>query len=332
MTIIWLIVLAASLYVLIKAADYLTDASEKIGTILRLPAFVVGLLIVTFGTTSPELLTSIFAVIEKEAAIVSSNIIGTIVANIFLGLGLAVIISKKTARFHWDSVSNDMPFLLGAVLLLALTIYDGLFTFWEAIIFLAAYAIYVFYALHIRRINPKEIRQDLNREIKSKFRQDFKAMDVEKITAKKVVKLMAIFFAALVMMVLAAKYTVDSLISLAYIIGIGTSTLAATIIAVGTSLPEISVAITSAKKGHFDIVIGNILGACIFDTFIIFGMIGLFSNIAIPAVVINLILPVAIGAILIQWLVTMDKKITVTEGMLMVLLYITFVAKLFNIF
>lgn len=334
MTIIWIIVLAASLYVLAKAADYFTDTAGKIGTLLKMPSFVVGVLIVSIGTATPELITSIFGVFKNEAGVLSGNVTGTVIVNILLGLGLVVVISRRTAKFNWDSVSNDMPFLLGAVILLALTIYDGSFQFYEAILFLIGYIIYVFYSLHIKKKNPKEIRQDLHKEIKSRLKENIlKTEDKEqKVTLKEIIKIIAVFIISLTFILLAAKYTIDSIIALATLAGLGTSILAASVIAIGTSLPEISVAITSAKKGNFDLVLGNIMGANIFDILVIFGAVGLFTNVLIPHEVIYLILPMMVGVILIQWLVTIDKKITVTEGLFMTLLYIMFIAKLFKIF
>ncbi len=332
MVLVWVIILIASLYILSKAADYFTEASEKIGKILKLPRLVTGILIVALGTSLPELFTSIFGVINGKAGILSGNTIGSVIANILLGLGLVVVISKKIARFNWDSVSNDMPFLVGTIILLFLTINDGVFKFYEAIIFLLAYIIYVIYSLRIKKMNPKEIREDLNKEIVSQQREAL-AKEIKKNTPEeKTLKTVIIFIISLILVIFSAKYTVKSVISLAVIFNLGTSALAASVIAVGTSLPEISVGIAAAKKGHFDLVIGNIMGSNIFNILVVFGVIGLFTNIPIPYEIIHLILPMAGAAILIQWLVTMDKKITITEGLMMTLLYITFIAKLFKIF
>ncbi len=330
MAIIWVIIFIVSLYVLSKAADYFTDASEKIGAILKMSDFVIGVLIVALGTSIPELATSFFGVFKGEAGILSGNVTGSALANIFLGLGLVVVISGKTARFNWDNVSNDMPFLLGAVFLLALTVFDGLFQFYEAIIFLLAYVIYVFYSLNIKKMNRKEIREDLQKEIKTKLKEDFRRVDGQ--SPKKLIKIILIFIISLVFIFLSAKYTVDSLIAIAKMIGLGTSILSASIVAIGTSLPEISVGISSARKGNFDLVIGNIMGSNIFNIFVVFGLIGLFTDIPVPHEVIYFILPVVGAAVIIQWLVTIDKKITITEGLLMTLLYITFLAKLYKIF
>ena len=336
MLITWLIVLVASLYVLTKAADKFTDTAEKIGTIFKMLSFVVGILFVALGTSAPELATSIFGVIKGEAGILAGNVTGSVIANILLGLGLVVVITRKTAKFNWDSVANDMAFLLGAGILLALTIYDGFFGFFEAIIFLLAYGIYVVYSLRIRKMNRKEIREDLHKEIKSKLKEDFKksSQDKEKTKPhkKELIKLILIFIISLGFLILAAKFTVDSLIEIAGFIGLGTSVLATSIVAIGTSLPEISVAVASAKKGNFDLVLGNIMGSNIFNIFVVFGTIGLFTTISIPSQIIYLVLPVLGGVILVQWLVTIDKKITITEGLLMTILYITFIAKLFNFF
>jgi len=331
MLILWIIIFVVSLIAMSKAADYFTDASEKIGNILRFPHFVTGVLIVAVGTSLPELITSIFGVAKDEADILSGNVLGSTIANIFLGLGLVVVISRRTAKFNWDSVSNDMPFIIGALILLVLTILDGVFSFYEAIIFVLGYIIYVIYSLQIRKLNPKEIREDLDKEIKAHEKRGKKKNGAES-QARDVLKTAFIFVISLAVVILAAKYVVDSVIFIATAIGLGTSALAASVIAIGTSLPEISVAISSAKKGHFDMVLGNIMGSNIFNILVVFGLVGLFTPISIGSQVLYFILPMTGAAILVQWLVTMDRKITVTEGLMMTLLYITFVAKLFRLF
>ncbi len=331
MLISWLIVLIFSLYVLTKAADHFTNVSEKIGSLLKLPNFVTGVLIVALGTSLPELATSIFGVISGEAGILAGNVTGSTIANIFLGLGLVVVISWRVAKFNWDSVSNDMPFLLGSTILLILTVVDGKFQFYEAIVFLAAYVVYVFYSLRIKKLNRKEIREDLHREIKARQKKEVHEQFPTK-DKKTILKLIFGFIISLIFIILAAKYTVDSLIQIATMLGFGTSALAASLVAIGTSLPEISVAISSARKGNFDMVIGNIMGSNIFNILAVFGIVGLFTTVPIGPTVLYLIIPMMCGAILIQWLVTIDKKITITEGMLMTILYITFIAKLFDIF
>jgi cation:H+ antiporter len=332
MIIIWLIVLAASLFVITKSADYFTDSSEKIGHLLKLPNFVTGILIVALGTSLPELITSIFAISKGEAGIVSANVIGSTIANIFLGLGLVVVLSKRIAKFNWDTVSNDMPFIFGSVILLTLTITDGVLKFYEALIFILGYVIYVIYSLRINKMNRKQIRDDLKKEIRSKQKIDFEQFNKERSGKKQIGKLFIIFFVSLFFVLFSAKYVVDSVIALATILGLATPALAASVIAIGTSLPEISVGISSARKGHFDMVIGNIMGSNIFNMLAVMGIVGLFTNITIPAQVINFILPMSIAAILIQWLTTIDKKITITEGLMMTLLYIAFIGKLFGLF
>ena len=126
---IWSIVFLASLYVLVKAADYFTDYSEKLGGIFKLPNFIIGVLIVAIGTSLPELATSIAGVSQGEAEFLSSNVLGTVIVNILLGLGIAIILANKTAVFNWDIVSNDLPFFAGSIFLIAIALADGKFTF-----------------------------------------------------------------------------------------------------------------------------------------------------------------------------------------------------------
>ena len=331
MIVVWLLVLGICLYVLSKSADYFTDAAEKIGKLLKLSSFVTGILIVALGTSLPELATSIFGMLNGEAGILAGNATGSNVANIFLGLGLVVALSRKTAKFCWNSMPTDMPFLLGSTILLVLTVIDGEFKFYEAIIFLSTYVVYVFYSLRIRKTVPKHAIEDLEEEIKKREKREIDKQFPNK-DKRMILKLIITFVVSLTFIILSAKYTVQSLIQIALVLGLGTSALSASLVAIGTSLPEISVALSSAKKGDFDMVLGNITGSNIFNILVIFGIVGLFTTIPVDNVVLYLIIPMVGAATIIQWLVTMDKKITVTEGLLMTILYITFIGKLFNMF
>lgn len=334
MIIVWLIVLVACLYCLSWFADKFTDAAEKIGAIFKMPHFVIGILIVAVGTSLPELATSIFGVIQGESGILAGNVTGSTIANIFLGLGLVVILSRRIAKFNWDSISNDMPFLIGATVLLFLTIVDGVFKFYEALIFLVGYIIYIIYSIQIQKLSHKEIRDDLNREIKSWQRGKEKKqekLEDHHIQKPNFIKLIFIFIISLGFIIFFAKFTVTSLIQIATIWGLDTSALAASLVSIGTSLPEISVGVASARKGNFDMVLGNIMGSNIFNILVVFGLVGIFTDVTVPKQVIVFILPIMCCAILIQWLITLDKKITITEGLFMVLLYVAFIGKLFNL-
>jgi cation:H+ antiporter len=325
-TIAWLIIFVISLYALSRSADWFTTTSEKIGKLLKFPPFVTGVLIVALGTSIPELATSFFGVLQGESAVLSGNVMGSTIANILLGLGLVVVLTRKMAKFERDTPSEDMPFLFGVTILLALSIYDGLFTRLEAVLFLLTYIIYVFYTLQIKKKSSKGAKEDLAEEVKE-LQKDQKVSSRKK---EPLWKIILCFVASLLLIFISAKFVIDSLLNIATSFGIATSVLSASLVAIGTSLPEISVSISSARKGNFDLVIGNIMGSNIFNILVVYGLIGLFTNISVPDLAIYFMLPFMGAVIIFQWLISIDKKITVTEGLLMSVLYIMFIIKLFS--
>ena len=156
---IWIIVFIASLVALIKASDYFTDAAEKIGLFLKMPAFIVGVTIVAIGTSLPELVSSIFAVLRNSSEIVVGNVIGSNIANIFLVLGVAAILGKKL-KVEYRLSNVDLPMLFGATVLFSISIWDGLFTIGEAILSLCLLGVYITYTVSTKKPD-KEIKKEI---------------------------------------------------------------------------------------------------------------------------------------------------------------------------
>ncbi|MBT6690956.1 calcium/sodium antiporter [Candidatus Parcubacteria bacterium] len=333
---IWLIVFAASLWMLIKSADYFTDYAEELGKLLKLPNFIVGVLIVAVGTSLPELTTSIFAVYQGEVEFLAGNVIGTVIVNILLGLGIAVLFSKRKAIFNWDIVSNDLPFFGAAIFLLIIALSDGKFNIIEACIFLVGYIVYIIYAYHIQKSAKESVKEEYEKQLKKEIKSEVSEIEKkEKIKTKKdrpIIKIVLFLVISLAVVSFSSKFVVDSVIHIAQMLGIGTSVIAATIVALGTSLPEILVATSAARRGNFDMVIGDIIGSNIFDLFVIFGAVGLFTELTISKEMFMLLGSFLVGAFFLMWLAFIDKKMTRTEALMFILIYFTFAGKLFNIF
>ena len=121
---LWIGIFIVSLLVLIKASGYFTDSAERIGIFFGIPAFIVGVTIVSIGTSLPELVSSIFAVLRNSSEIVAGNVIGSNIANIFLVLGITAIIGKKL-KITYELSHVDMPFLVGSAFLLMLTVWTA---------------------------------------------------------------------------------------------------------------------------------------------------------------------------------------------------------------
>lgn len=309
---IWLLALIFSLLVLVKSSDYFTQAAEKIGLSLKIPSFIIGVTIVSIGTSLPEFLTSIFAVLNNHSEIVIGDVIGSNITNIFLGLGmLPLIIGFFT--INKNIVSVDLPILLGSTFLLAITCYDGIFTRWEAIFCLGGFFVYMRYA----------VKEHL--EYKKKLEQ-------EKITTPKInVWVVVSLVVSCIFLYFSAEYTVKSVIKIAQIINISTDIITASAVALGTSLPEIMTSIIAARKGNIEIAVGTLLGSNIFNAFAIMGITGMISDIIVPSMMTSYGIIMLILATLLYFFITLDHEITKFEGALLIIFYGLYLGKLFTI-
>lgn len=310
---LWVFVFVASVYALVQSARRFTTAAEAIGKALNLPNFIVGTVLVAVGTSAPELVTSLFGTVAGETEFLAGTIIGTVLANTLFILAIAVLLTRLVVRFDWDLISNGLPLLFGAAIFLIVMLADRQLTPLEAVIMLLGYVVYLFYVYSMR--HGDEVQMRLRKKVKK-----------EKLNARIV---LAFLLSALVLFV-ASKFAVDALIEIAHTIGMNTSVLAASVLAIGTSLPEIAVAVTATRRGNFDLALGDLIGANIFDLFVVFGVGGLIAVQTIDPVMYSVGLPLLVGSIVLLWLVLIDKKFTKAEAALFLLGYILFLGKLFG--
>ncbi|MHA1874834.1 MAG: calcium/sodium antiporter [Promethearchaeota archaeon] len=314
---IWIIIFIASLLVLIKASDYFTDSAEKIGLYFGLPAFIVGVTIVAIGTSLPELVSSIFAVLKDSSEIVVGNVVGSNITNIFLILGIAAIIGKRI-KIGYELINVDLPLLVGSAFLLAVTIWDGVFTLPEALLCIMGIILYLVYTINVEK---KHEDVEIKKEMKGKFnkrRLDWKTL---------VILVVSAFF-----IYLGAKYIVESVIRLSEILNVGKEIIAISVVALGTSLPELAVTVSAARKGKPEMAVGNVLGSNIFNALAVMGIPALVGTLIIPSSILMFGLPMMLIATLLYFFITQDKGITKWEGWLLVIFYVFFIGKLFNLF
>lgn len=300
-----IILFIGAIFLLMKSSDFFTDASEKIGLHFGMPKFLIGVTIVAIGTSLPELVSSIIAVVTNNSEIVVGNVIGSNITNIFLVLAVVAIIAKKI-KVEYDLIGIDMPFLLGSAFLLILALMDGQFSLIEAILFIVLTIIYMIYTVK---------QEEQNKNVKQ-----------HKLQKKKLpLSVPIILLLSAIGIYFGAKFTVDSVVAMSEIFKIGKEILAVTIVALGTSLPELAVSISAARKGRTEMAIGNVLGSNIFNSFAIMGLAGLFGKIVVPNIMISLGLPVMLIATLMYFFITLDKKTTKWEGWLLLIFYMFFI-------
>jgi len=320
MFIYWICIFIVSLLALIKASEYFTDASEKIGIVLGIPDFIVGVTIASIGTSLPELISSIFAVLEGSSEIVIGNVLGSNITNIFLVLGISAIVGRKLL-ISYELIHVDLPLLVGSAFLLAAMLYNGTFTIFEAILCIAGFFVYIGYVIARSKRHSKMENESGKTRKKTKLES----------------KTILILIASIVLIYFGAKYTIHSVIKLSEILSVGKEIIAASAIALGTSFPELMVSLTAAKKGKQEIAIGNILGSNIFNSFAVMGIPALIGSFHIPGGMLTFSLPLLlIGALLVATLlyffITQDKEITRWEGWMLIIFYLFFLGKLFELF
>ena len=314
---IWITIFIASLLVLIVSSDYFTDSAEKIGLYFGFPAFIVGVTIVAIGTSLPELVSSIFAVLKDSSEIVVGNVVGSNITNIFLILGIAAIIGKRI-KVGYELIHVDLPLLVGSAFLLAVTIWDGIFTLPEGLLCIAGVILYLVYTVNVEKKHEDvEIKKEMKGKL-NKRRLDWKTF---------VILIISAFF-----IYLGAKYTVESVIKLSEILYVGKEIIAISVVALGTSLPELAVTVSAARKGKPEIAVGNVLGSNIFNTLAVMGIPALIGNLIIPSSVLMFGLPMMLIATLLYFFITQDREITKWEGWLLIIFYVFFIGKLFNLF
>jgi cation:H+ antiporter len=305
--IINLLIFVVALAVLILAARFFTNAAEKLGTWLSLPSFVIGIFIVGIGTSLPELISGILSVRQGVTEIVPGNIIGANISNLLLVTGFAVAMGRKPIALGSTYIFIDLNFLLGSVLMFYIIAYDGTIHAGEAF---PAIIVFIIYSIYLIR-SGSPVGND-QRAAKPPFP----------------LKAVLILLIAAVGIYYGAAYTVEAIQNLARGMKIPESIIALTALSIGTTLPELAVNVTAIKQGKAEMAIGNILGSCIFNTLVIPAVAASFGAIHVPGDLLSFSLPVMAGTALLFYMLAQDKRISVWEGLLFVVIYLLFIVKI----
>lgn len=288
---------------LIKGADLFVDGSSSIAGILKVPSVIIGLTIVAMGTSAPEAAVSINAGLAGNSDISLGNIVGSNIFNLLVVIGACAMIFP--AKSNEDILKRDLWWNIGVSVLLLLTIMDGNLSRMEGIILLAIFLFYI--GLMIRSALKNRVEGD--------------AMNVMPLWK-------SLLFAAigLAAVVFGGDMVVDNASLIAKAWGMSDTLVGLTIVAVGTSLPELVTSITASKKGDSGIALGNAVGSCLFNILFILGMASTLTPInAVPELIIDTAILIA-ATVLILIVAKTDKKTTRLEGIICVLSYIIYTA------
>ena len=294
-----LALLALGFVMLVKGSDWFVDGAAGIAAKFRIPQIIIGLTIVAMGTSAPEAAVSITAATAGSADITVGNVVGSNIMNVLVILGLAcaivpIAVGKSTLKI-------DIPFMIAISAIFLLLGWDGTITRIDGLVLVALFAGYIGYMIW-EAIHSNEEGDEI------------KEMPIWKLLLSTVIGMALIIFGA--------DVAVDAATKLAQIFGMSERFIGLTVVALGTSLPELFTSVTAARKGNADIAIGNIVGSNIFNILFVVGLSSMVINVPFAAN-FRIDMLVAIAACVFIWLAALkDKKLARWAGFIMLLGYV----------
>jgi cation:H+ antiporter len=306
------------LLALVAGAEALVRGASKIALSLGVSSLVVGLTIVAFGTSAPEVAVSVGAVLNGSTDIAIGNVVGSNVFNVLFILGASALIAPLAV--HSQIIRQEVPIMIGASLLLLVVVLDGRLGAWDSALFLALLAGYTFFLIRQSRAETKEVRDEYEAGVRREGGWD----------GHWFVQL-GLIVVGLALLVLGSNWLVDAAVAFARALGVSDLVIGLTIIAAGTSMPEVATSITAAIRGERDIAVGNVVGSCTFNILGCVGVAGLASGTGLtiaPAVMnfdIWVMLAVALACLPVF---VSDREIGRGKGALFLAYYVVYVAYL----
>lgn len=311
-----ILLLAVGFVLLIKGADVFVDGASSTASNFKVSKMLIGLTIVAFGTSAPELAVSVSALASGSSDMVLGNVIGSCILNILLILGISALVHP--IRIKDNTVKKELPLCMLVSALLAVLFLDKFLngsaenqiTRSDAIVLLLFFLVFLYYLVTLAK-QKKETSEDERPKYKM---------------AKSLV-LVAVGMAGIIV---GSDFVVNNATSLAQTIGISERVIAMTVIAFGTSLPELVTSVVAARRGEVDLAVGNVIGSNIFNICIVLGIpVAIFGTMTpVGFQILDLIMLVASAALLFVFSVS-KRRINRREGIIMLLVFTAYYTVLF---
>ncbi len=245
----------AGFFLLIWSADLLVDNASELAGNIGISTFLVGIIVVGFGTSAPELFVSAMAALDGKGNLALGNALGSNITNIGMVLGCAALV--RVLPVNRSTATSDLPIVLFTSALAILVVLDGLLSLLDGLFLLAVLIAYLIWSSRSQKhLDPESTTTD--------------RADEKKTTA--IYAIWTVF--SIIVLMAASKMLVSGAISIAEYFGVGELVIGLTIVAIGTSLPELAAAIAAARKGVHDMIIGNIIGSNVFNILGVLGLTG----------------------------------------------------------
>ena len=303
MEILWqVLLLVAGFVMLVKGADWFVDGAAGIAERFGIPQLVIGLTIVAMGTSAPEAAVSLSAAFKGTADITMGNIVGSNILNILIILGItSVIVAVAVQR---STVIYETPFMIGiTVLLMIFGITGNVVSRVEGVVLWGFFILYLAYLLRMTKHQQTEKKEKKEKEKGNLW------------------KLLLLVVVGLTLVVLGSDVAVDAATALAKMAKISDKFIGLTVIALGTSLPELVTSVSAARKGKADIAIGNIVGSNIINILFVIGTTALITPVPFAAGFVSDMLIAVVSGILLFICIFRTNKLTRPGGVVMLLGY-----------
>lgn len=305
------IILLIGFLFLIKGADFFVEGASSIAKKFNIPSLIIGLTIVAFGTSAPEAAVSITAAIGGQNEMAIANVVGSNIFNILFVVGVTAMI--RPIYVQKSTIIKEFPFLLLSSIVLAILAYDvkfqgyneNILTRADGLIFIALFIIFIYYLVDMA-INSNDETNEEN----------YKIMPLPKSILFSIGGLLGI--------IIGGDFVVNSASDIAMSWGMSENLVGLTIVAVGTSLPELATSIIAAKKGESDIAIGNAVGSNIFNILFVLGVSSYISNVPVQVEAFTDMFVMIVSTLIVYFLAISTRKISKVEGMIINLLYIAY--------
>lgn len=300
--------------ILIKSADLLVDGASSLAKRLGVSALVIGLTIVAFGTSAPELIVNVIASIKGNTDIAIGNILGSNIANILFILGVSAVIYPLAVKK--GTVWKEIPLALLAVVVLAFMVSDAFIdagsisalTRIDGLILISFFAIFLYYVFGISKVEPVIAIKTMPR-------------------VRSLLLSYVMICGGLVGLVIGGKWIVDGAVAIASSFGMSEALIGLTIVAVGTSLPELATSVVAAYKKNVDIAVGNIVGSNIFNIFWVLGVSAVIRPLPFSQMLISDVLVTVIATFLLFIFLFIGKRHIFErwQGICFIILYVWYV-------
>ena len=301
--VIQLLLLTVGFVMLVKGADWFVDGASGIAEKFKIPQLVIGLTIVAMGTSAPEAAVSISAALKGNADITIGNIVGSNILNILIILGISSVIT--TLAVAKSTVRIETPFLILVTILLYLQGRDGTISLVDGLVQLILFVIYLGYLLYMAKKNPEE---------------------PEKPKELKLWQALLWTVLGLALIIWGSNLAVDAATAIARILGLSERFIGLTIVALGTSLPELFTSVAAARKGNADIAIGNIVGSNIFNILFVVGLSAMIVPVPFQSGFLFDTIVALAAAVLLLLCCLKNRKLKRWHGVVMLLGYAAYFA------